>query len=255
MREFLGNRGVNAMLAHEVAHQWFGHETWPRDGWLDNWLTESFAEYFAGLAMGWAESNVKAKVGMRGFKEMHAEWWRFAREVEGLGTIRGANRLSGDLGWNYRVDLLYNRGPLVLHQLRTLVGDQRFQSIVKEWLGSAAKGPSDTSALARAAGKVLRQDMGWYFDQWLDQTTIPEVEVKYEIVPNGSGALLRGRVVQHGDEFYKLHVPLILAMPGGRTDVRLVFQESPTQDFEFELPATPSKVMVDPSGNNLAEYR
>jgi aminopeptidase N len=193
---------------------------------------------------------------MRGFKEMHAEWWRFAREVEGLGTIRGANRLSGELAGNYRVDLLYNRGPLVLHQLRTLVGDQRFFGIMKEWMRKAEKGPSDTAQLAAAATQVLGQDMAWYFDQWLDQTTIPEIEVQHQLTQTeAGGAVLRGRVIQHGSEFYKLHVPLVLTMPGNKTEVRLVFQQSPTQEFEFALPAVPSKVTVDPAHNNLVEYR
>lgn len=260
MREFLGNRGVNALIAHEMAHQWFGHVEWPLDPFVDNWLTESLAEYVSGLLIAAQEQQLRSegkfvKSDLKSFRDLHAEWWRFAKEVAGRGTIRGANRLSGDLAGAWRFYLLYCRGPLVLHQLRTLVGDQRFVAILKTFLEDADFGPVDADDFAHAASEVIGSDMSWYFEQWLDQSTIPEVHVEHRVTPNGSGAVLSGVVRQEGPEFYKLHVPLILEMPNGRREVRLVFQQQPVQEFSFTLPAAPRRVLVDPAGNNLATYR
>jgi hypothetical protein len=260
MRDFLGNRGVNSLIAHEVAHQWFGHRAWPSDWLDDNWLSESLAEYMSGVAMALIEQRSKEdkssknKGLIKGFKTLHAEWWRFTREAEGVGTIRTANRLSGNLADEYRVRLLYSRGPLVLHQLRTLIGDQRFIQIMRDFLDTADYGPAGTDDLAVAASKVVGENLDWYFDQWLNQSGIPQVEVEHRIVTEAGKTFLTGEVRQTGEEFFKLHVPLILEMAGGKREVRLVFQQQPTQSFRFELAAVPTKVVVDPSGNNLAEY-
>jgi len=43
MREYLGNTGVNALVAHELAHQWFGHKAWPEYSLEDGWLNESLS--------------------------------------------------------------------------------------------------------------------------------------------------------------------------------------------------------------------
>ena len=44
MREWLGNEGVNHLIAPEVAHQWIAHKAWPEFPPEDDWLTESLAE-------------------------------------------------------------------------------------------------------------------------------------------------------------------------------------------------------------------
>ena len=44
----VSGRGVTGLVAHEVAHQWFGDSVTERD-WDDVWLSEGFATYFALL--------------------------------------------------------------------------------------------------------------------------------------------------------------------------------------------------------------
>lgn len=125
---------------------------------------------------------------------------------------------------------------------------------MRDYLDDADYGPADTEDLVRAASKVVGEDLKWYFDQWLNQSGIPEVTVEHQVVSEGGKVVLTGQIRQTG-EFFKLHVPLILQMPQGKTEVRLVLQEKPTQPFRFELAAQPTKVSVDPGGNNLAKYR
>src|SRR3989440_9797001 len=40
--------GTVSLVAHEIAHQWFGDSVTERT-WADLWLSEGFATYFAGV--------------------------------------------------------------------------------------------------------------------------------------------------------------------------------------------------------------
>ncbi len=257
MREWLGNEGVNHLIAHEVAHQWFAHKAWPQYPSEDNWLTESLSEYASGLATGVA---VQAKgtntARVLDFKQMLGQWRTYSAMADKTTSIAGANMIGGDLGSTYRFYLLYCRGPLVLHQLRTLIGEERYLAIMRKFLDGAKFGPVTTDDLAKAASEVLGQDMNWYFDQWIEEPGTPEIKVDTKVGPAAAGgSQLQVRLTQQaGPGFKKIHVPLILDYPGGKKGVKLAFQEKPVQDFTFPLEAQPDKVTVDPGKNTLANY-
>lgn len=92
------SRGVNNRLAHEIAHHWFGHKIIPAST-EENWLSESFAEYFAGLAMGASNAEDRHVVG---FKQMFAAWRAEARFCKDVGSIWNANMLGGERGYDDR---------------------------------------------------------------------------------------------------------------------------------------------------------
>jgi len=258
MEQSQSNADVSSLVAHEIAHQWFGHKAWPMYLSEDRWLAESLAEYASGLAMGVAIQNTKTSTArITDFKEMLGIWRGYADLAKDKASIAGAYKLSGDLADDYRYYLLYCRGPLVLHQLRTLIGDERYMAIMRKYLDRANFGPVTTADLAKAASEVLGQDMGWYFDQWIDQPGTPEIKVETRVEPAaGGGFQLAVRLTQPaGASFKKIHVPLILEFPGGRKAVKLPFQERPVQDFTFPLDAEPTKVTVDPGKNSLASFK
>jgi hypothetical protein len=258
MREYLGNEGVNHLIAHELAHQWFGHKEWPQYPREDSWLTESLAEYASGLALGLAvQGKGTSTAKILDFKQMIGKWRTYSAMADKTTSIAGANLIGGDLGPTYRYYLLYCRGPLVLHQLRTLIGEERYLAIMRKFLDGAAVGPVTTDDLAKAASQVVGQDLTWYFDQWIEEPGTPEIKVDTKVGPAAAGGFrLDVRLTQAaGPGFKKIHVPLILEFPGGKKAVKLAFQEKPVQDFTFPLEAKPDKVEVDPGKNTLANYR
>ena len=249
----LFSRGINSRLAHEIAHQWFGHQV-NSASQRDNWLTESFAEYLSGLAMAVSGAD-EHKVA--GFKRMHEEWWREAKFAKDAGPITAANMLSGDLAFRMRYGLLYNRGPLVLHMLRTYIGDDAFFAVLREFLKRANNGMVTTEDFEATASDVLGSDLTWFFDQWIRQGGIPVLHVEHRVETNDAGEpVLVGRVEQEPDgPFKKLYLPLILEYKGGEKEVKLLFLDQPTQEFRIALTRTPKKVLVDPAHNNLVIYR
>lgn len=249
--EYLGNSKVSALVAHELAHQWFGHSAWPAD-MEDNWLSESFAEYLAGLAMGTVVQAKKIDTAkLLDFEEMLARWRAWAK-TGANDTIAGANHLAGDDAWTRRFHQLYDKGPLVLHMYRTLIGEERFNATLRRFLDDAKIGPTSTERFVKIAAEIAGQDVSWFFDQWIREPGIPEITVSHEV----EGTTLRVVLAQSDKSpLKKIHVPLVVEYPGGQREVKLAFQTSYRQSFEFPLKGPPVRVVVDPRHNNLADYR
>ena len=246
------SRGINARLAHEVAHQWFAHKAIPADA-SDSWISESFAEYFSGLAMGALAAQDKT---VRGFGQLLAEWRADNKICDDVAPISSANLLGGYGALMERRCLLYMRGPLVLHMLRTMMGDQRFLAANKLFLDRANVGPATTRDFARAVSETVGSDMTWFFDQWIDASGTPTIEVDFKLAPGTNGAYrLFGTMREAaGPRFKKVMVPLVYELDG-KTTGSVVFLDQPEKAFEFSIRGKPGPVRVDPFGNNLAVYK
>ena len=247
------SRGMNQVLAHEIAHQWFPHKAMPVSP-RDYWLSESLAEYVSGLAIAAANPD---EAEVKGFPTLFAEWQFQARSCKDVGSIETATMLSGpDAPRNYFC-LLYDRGPLVLHMLRAMSGDERFFAILRLYLDRANMGTVTTDDFRKAAEEVLQTDLGWFFEDWYGKGGIPEVRIAYDVRESAAGAFsLMGRAEQTaGAAFRRLLIPLVLDYGGEDREVRLVFQDQPIEEFSFSLKKRPKKVVVDPFQNNLVTYR
>lgn len=245
------SRGVNARLAHEIAHQWFGATAIPMRR-EDAWLSESLAEYLSGLAMGSSDSERR---GVVGFNQMFAEWRSNAKGCQDSGSLETAGELAGDKGWMDRTCLLYNRGPLVLHMLRTLSGNETFFHILRLYLEKAKSGDATTAAFQAAAEEVLKQDVGWFFDSWYRSGGIPEIQVSHRLELQSQTILVARAAQAEGPGFKKVIIPFVLEYGGGRREVKLLFQDKPVTEARFVLGSRPQKILVDPGQNNLAVYR
>ncbi len=246
------SRGMTQLLAHEIAHQWFPHKAMPLSS-RDYWLSESFAEYLSGLAIAAANPDEREA---EGFPTLFADWQFRARACKDVGSLEAADMLSGPDAYRDYVCLLYARGPLVLHMLRAMAGNDRFFAILRRYLDRANMGTVTTDDFRKAAEEVMQADLGWFFDDWYRQGGIPEIRVKYDVTPAGGGRyVLAGRAEQAGGPgFRRILIPLVVDYGDGRPEARLVFQDEPVEQFRFELQGKPKKVAVDPGQNNLAVY-
>lgn len=121
--------GVNARYAHEIGHQWFGNlVSWASD--VDGWLSESFTEYLSYMFM---ESTDKKKA-----KEQFNGWVTAQKDLKGRGSIFTAPYLDTNDPNDY-VYHYYNKGPLLLHNLRKELGDQVFFTVLKKFVEQCQK--------------------------------------------------------------------------------------------------------------------
>jgi hypothetical protein len=245
-------RGINSRLAHEVAHHWFGHKAMVNHS-REWWLSESFAEYTSALAMRVIQP--KGSTRIVGAEDMLIDWRNMNKECKDMGSVLAANQLAGDEAPLHRFCLLYNRGPLLLHMLRSMVGEEQFTAMLRTFLDRADMQPVTTADFRRAVAEVRGFDMGWYFEQWIAEPGIADVGYEYRVDPaENGGYVLSGKLEQQPEHFKKLVVPILLEMRGGQQGIRVVVQDEPLTSFLFDLAQEPRRVTIDPNKNNLARY-
>jgi len=167
-------------LAHELAHQWWGQAI----GWKnyhEQWLSEGFAQYFAML---YAEKEGTALPNL--LRQMR----RTAIDASSNGPIYLGYRL-GHIQGDDRIfrATVYNKGAMVLHMLRRLVGDEMFfagmRSFYKEWKFKKAGTDDFRKVMEQASSRDLQR----FFDTWVYGFAVPHVKFSYHM--NGDEATVR----------------------------------------------------------------
>lgn len=152
--------GTEAVVAHELVHQWFGNSVSVAD-WSDIWLNEGFATYGEGL---WIE-HLKGREALE-------EWFDYLYgEVERYPSFfpPPGNPAANDL-FNAGV---YIRGGLTLHALRLEVGDEVFFEIIRTYYDRYKDGNAYTEDFIGVAESVSGEDLSAFFDAWLYDESIP----------------------------------------------------------------------------------
>ncbi len=165
-------KGQNARYAHEIAHQWFGNlVSWATP--YDNWISESFAEYLSYMFMSeGAKDKKKAKVQLKA-------WQQDTDECSDLSSIYGAGSLGGSRTiQRCYTQLLYGKGPYVLHALRQDMGDQNFKKMLYFLTTQAAKKDLKviTEDVILFANAVSGKDYHDWFDRYIFGTEIPPLK-------------------------------------------------------------------------------
>ncbi len=148
------------LIAHEMAHQWFGNSLTPRR-WSDIWLNEGFACYAEWL---WSEAS-----GRMSADACARQWWE---------TLAGLPQdiLLGDPGGPSMFDdRVYKRGALCLHALRLHLGDEVFFAALREWTVQHRHASVDTTAFVDCVSKVAATDIAEVVRPWLTETALPEL--------------------------------------------------------------------------------
>ena len=158
------------LVAHELAHQWFGDYVTCRD-WSHAWLNEGFATFCEHLEREQRLGHDEYDYGIAGDTETYL--------AEAAGRYQ---RPVVCRDYAEPIDLfdrhLYEKGGLVLHMLRRELGDEMFFEGVKRYLMRHAFGIVETNDLMRAFEEVSGRSLERFFDQWLYRPGHPELSVK-----------------------------------------------------------------------------
>lgn len=159
------------VVAHELAHQWFGDLVTCRD-WASVWLNEGFATYFEEL---WTESdrgNDHFKLSMLGMKQAYLQ------EDGGYRRPIVYYVYASD-GFEIFDKHTYQKGGWVLHMLRHQLGDATFRRAIKAYLERYRFREVITSDLERTFEEVTGRSLAQFFQQWVHQGGYPAFGVDY----------------------------------------------------------------------------
>jgi aminopeptidase N len=232
------------LLAHELAHQWFGDMV-TCGSWTDIWLNEGFATYLSGLC----------------YEHLAPEFWIRFREVRVKKIISdpAGSVFCPDTTNIYRIfdgRLSYAKGAMILHQLRWIFGDSTFFAALNNYLYDAtlSYGFARTENLKSHFESSCGQDLTWYFNDWFTGEGFPSYQVRWS--QTGDTVLFTLSQTQSHPSVSFFELPVQLKFKNATCDTLIRFSNTFSgQSFTVILPFTVDSVIFDPdyqiiSGNN-----
>ena len=271
----LASKEAFAFIAHETAHQWWGHIVLWRS-YRDQWLSEGFAEYSGILYAGQRMRSPAAAADL--IRVARESLRNPPRTVTGLGKGRLndvgpiilGRRLNTSKSYGAYQALIYNKGALVLRMLHFLftnqvTGDDKpFFAMMRDFVERHRNGSATTEDFFRVAGEHFARtpiaqryslrDLNWFYRQWVLQTELPSYTLEYEITKHADGSPLIAGVIRQDNARpnWQMVLPLVLTF-GNQVARPTVAAAGPSTPFELKLPAVPTKVELDPAGWILSE--
>ena len=162
--------GTVDVVAHEIAHQWFGDSV-TESTWADLWLSEGFATYFAGLFLQRKEGEEAFQAYMKQAAETYFAYEKSTRtpihdtDTEDLFKLLNANN--------------YQKGAWILHMLRSQLGDDVFFRGIRAYYNAHRNATANTEDLRKALEKSSGLDLREFFTRWIYGTGHPRYELSW----------------------------------------------------------------------------
>jgi len=241
---------ADALVAHELAHQWFGDLVTCRD-WGEGWLNEGFATYSEYL---WREHREG-----RDAADLELDEWAEMYFGEDSGRYR---RTIATKYYEEPIDIfdhhLYEKGGRVLHMLRRVVGDAAFFGALAHYLAKHRLGVVESRDLARAVEEATGKNLDWFFSQWvLDGAGHPELEVAIRWDAAEALATVTVEQKQKVDARTPLfRIPTFIRFRIGDRDHDVAIDIADIKHvFHIRLDGEPSQAIFDPGRVVLAELK
>jgi aminopeptidase N len=237
-------RGARGLVAHELAHQWFGDLTTTAD-WADIWLNEGLATYMESVQL---EKS-------RGWEAGQLGWWQQQQRAMQADLVQERPLVWGEYEGGDPITLffsghVYPKGAQVAHQLRRLLGDSLFWAGMHRFLTDNAYRPVTTPDFAVAFEKACHCDLDWFFDQWAYGIGYPRV--RFSRHWDSAARVLRLTVeqTQRIDSLHPLfRFPATVRVITRAAVVRREILVSRRREvFVISLPTAPQSVRFDEGG-------
>lgn len=228
-----------AVIAHELAHQWFGDKITCRN-WQNIWLNEGFASY--------AEAVYAESVGGRSsYSATMSSFLTSARSARGSIYVQDissfANIFDGARS--------YAKGATVLHMLRGIVGDDTFFRILRTYTNtlSLAYQTAVTEDFQAIAEQVSGQKLDYFFKQWIYGEGYPTYRYLITGTPTAKTVtvqLTQRNAIASNPSSFTMPVQLKVQSSAGDTTVT-VASNAFSQSFTLPTKGIVTGIVIDPN--------
>ena len=167
-----GEERIFEVIAHEIAHQWFGNLVTPSD-WRYLWLNESFATFF-GFGV------------VDHYCPQWDTWQQFLYSMTGPALTRDALHETFAIeipGGEHVVinastaPIIYNKGGSILRQIQGYIGEENFKKGLQHYLKTYEYDCAGSRDLWQSLEAVTRQPISALMQSWIEQPGYPKITV------------------------------------------------------------------------------
>ena len=246
-RELIDNLTNDKIVAHEMFHHWFG-DLVTCESWANLTLNEGFANYSEYL---WLEHK---------YGKDEADYHKMS-EFEGyMGSAmqQGIHPLI-HYGYDDKEDMFdahsYNKGGLVLHSLRSYMGDEAFFAGLEKYLNDHKYSAVEVDELRMAFEDISGEDMHWFFDQWYLNQGQPNLNVFTEYNPETKKVELLVEQTQDPAQMpavFQMSVKVDVYTDANTKESHTIFINQREQTFTLDAATKPAFVDFDADKSQLA---
>lgn len=193
---YFGVEDRRLVIAHEVAHQWWGGLL----GWTsyrDQWIGEALAEYSASLyGRKRLRGELSGVASTAGWQQELAGLLKTGRSIESLGPIVLGRRLDSSLsGDAYRL-IAYKKGAVIVDMLAGLVGEEKLPQALRQVARMSAGKRISTRDLLALLEQVTAAELDGFAERFIYGTGLPRVLYSYRWERQGEGWVIKGTLRQ-----------------------------------------------------------
>jgi aminopeptidase N len=236
-----GTRKSESLIAHEIAHQWFGNMATEKS-FAHLWLSEGFATYMTILYM---ESRYGADTAISMLREDREQVIAYAAKSNNP-VVDSISSYMALLNTNS-----YQKGGWVLHMLRRQLGDSVFQKSIHNYYAAYAGKNADTKDFQNIVEKTSGRDLSQFFKQWLYLPGVPKLDIKTKYVAATNKIEVTVSQLQKNIFVFPLEL-LIQDATGGQQKEKLQVSKA-VQTFVIAVKGKPVKMVADPGVSLLFE--
>jgi aminopeptidase N len=235
------------IVSHELAHQWWGDLITLRS-WGHAWLKESFGTYSDYLYFRHDRGDDEGAVYLQNYLAAYLleAKTRYIRPIVSDRYDRPEDMFDSHS---------YPKGALVLHMLRSILGDEIFFKTLSQFLHRYAFDAVDTADFIRSVKTVTGQNLDWFFDQWLFKPGHPVYDLRSEW--DAARKVVRLKVAQvqdftKGVPVFRVPVSVKVVTAGG-TEMKRIWIRERQETFEFPAETKPLLARFDATNELIKE--
>jgi aminopeptidase N len=228
-----------AVIAHELAHQWFGDKITCRN-WQNIWLNEGFASYAEAVYTEFANGQTGYRTTMNSFmaSARNARGSVYVQDITNVNNIFNSNRT-------------YAKGATILHMLRGIVGDSTFYRTLRTYAATPtlAYQTAVTEDFQAVAEQVSGRNLAYFFKEWIYGEGYPTY--KATVSPGAAANTVTVRLEQRNTissnpGSFTMPIQMRVQSAAGDTTVTILNDQA-DQTFTLPTRGTVTGLVIDPN--------